>query len=80
MITSFDIYILTRLDVLNTLLVIMLIVFGLGCIFGLVVIAIITEENETIKQIPENFAKIINEKLQEWMKDINLIEENKEKK
>ena len=28
--------------------------------------------NEEIKQIPENFAKIVNDKLQDWMRDVGL--------
>lgn len=31
--------------------------------------------NETVQEIPDNFAKLVNKKLQEWMKDVDLITE-----
>ena len=36
--------------------------------------------NEQAQQIPENFAKLINDKLQEWMKDVDLIKDKIEDK
>ena len=33
--------------------------------------------NQNVQQIPENFAKLINEKLQEWMKDVDILQTEK---
>ena len=34
--------------------------------------------NEDVSQIPSNFAKLINEKLQDWMKDVDILPKEKE--
>lgn len=33
--------------------------------------------NQDVQQIPANFAKLINEKLQEWMKDVDILQKEK---
>ena len=63
--------------------------FLLFCIFGIIftpstkeIIAIYAVpkmvNNEDVQQIPANFAKLINGKLQEWMKDVEIITKEKE--
>ena len=125
MITSWDIYWITRLDFISDCLIAPAIIFGIvfavlfiitliwrfdkpekeeeqrvakkafiytlaalfvfmACLsaYGLVpntknMIAIYaipkTANNEQVQQIPPNFAKLVNKKLQEWMQDIDII-------